>query len=45
MRDWSLEKQEWYTGEFAALARDKAFVLATDAVIAALRTMGAKRSG
>ena len=20
MRDWSLEKQEWYTGEFAARA-------------------------
>ena len=45
MRDWSLEKQEWYTGEFAARADGKPFVLATDAVIAALRTMGAKRFG
>lgn len=45
MRDWSLEKQEWYTGEFAKRAGDKPFVLATDAVIAALRTVGAKRIG
>lgn len=45
MRDWSLEKQEWYTGEFAKRTDGKPFVLATDAVIAALRTMGAKRVG
>lgn len=45
MRDWSLEKQKWYTGEFTKLAEGKAFALATDAVIAALRTVGAKRIG
>ena len=33
MRDWSIEKQEWYTGEFAKRAGNKPFVLATDAVI------------
>lgn len=45
MRDWSLDKQKWYTGEFTKHADGKAFVLATDAVIAALRTVGAKRIG
>jgi maleate isomerase len=45
MRDWSVEKQAWYTGEFAERAEGKPFVLATDAVIAALRTVGAKRVG
>lgn len=45
MRDWSLEKQKWYSGEFEKLAEGKAFALATDAVIAALRTVGAKRIG
>ncbi len=45
MRDWSVEKQAWYTGEFAERAGGKPFVLATDAVIAALRTVGAKRVG
>lgn len=45
MRDWSVEKQAWYTGEFAKRAGGKPFVLATDAVVAALRTVGAKRFG
>jgi len=45
MRDWSLETQEWYTGELAQRTDGKAFVLASDAVIAALRTVGAKRIG
>lgn len=45
MRDWSVEKQKWYTGEFEKLSEGKPFALATDAVIAALRTVGAKRIG
>ena len=43
MRDWSVERQAWYTAEFARRAGDVPFVLATDAVVAALRTLGAMR--
>lgn len=43
MRDWSVERQAWYTAEFAKRAGDVPFVLATDAMVAALRTLGAKR--
>mgnify|MGYP000875892551 FL=1 len=45
MRDWSVDKQAWYTDEFAKRSEGKPFALATDAVIAALRTVGAKRVG
>ena len=43
MRDWSVERQAWYKAEFAKRAGEVPFVLATDAVVAALRTLGAKR--
>jgi maleate isomerase len=43
MRDWSIERQGWYAAEFAKRAGDVPFVLATDAMAAALRTLGAKR--
>ncbi len=43
MRDWSVERQAWYAAEFAKRAGDVPFVLATDAVVAALHTLGAKR--
>ena len=45
MRDLSVDKQTWYTDEFAKRSEGKPFALATDAVIAALRTVGAKRVG
>ncbi|MEP4380421.1 MAG: hypothetical protein ABJ215_08030 [Alphaproteobacteria bacterium] len=45
MRDWSVSQQAEYRAAFEACAKGVPVVLATDATVAALRTIGAKRIG